>query len=806
MKTQNFSSCVGNSKISKEKLLAWLIAFFALSVKLSDSQIIMKTTMFEIARNAEDQKRYVLKDCRKMAAGDIDCKCRYLGHECQQADTTRCENCFCFNGTERIFYIKKRYGALCLSVNNLFNAAGFSKKFLIYNPTPSKCALLASNNGIRPMDCDSNNLRQVWLWTPGNLLMNAQTSTCLGTRKRSGNYLPMTTTQCNSLKLEQEWLCEARQSVHLLGLSFSNYPNITHAVRYLRSMPNLLAKSIMEIAIRGNSWTIFPTNNQSVCSARNKEGFLYLDEENNEISEIDLVAECPNICSKKLSSTTPTSNLSNCTILWEEGFSQDIEPFMVENQEDGLYFKWKSNPYSRLKGMTLKLTIECLMNNSNFKEYLFRLRVKDVNFLEERENHRRNNIGIVDLGRNCTRNTCLKNIPVPLTLNKTSAACYIEWDESKAKKTDENTTIVTENLKDLLSIKKVARNHFLKWNLTAAPLLANIKFNLTILCYNDENKNATTVEKIFLVLQTRYRSTITTKSSHEYRLYLAITLPIIILLVIALAVVLVYCALHRRRKRKLKESLSTQHLHSRIEHQNSSVSFQLNNIGIENKSEDNPVYEQCTSVAYPAVTIARNELYECTKSQKARVESDIYEQPLENVKVRQNKLYVSVDPSKNSGSPKLHPASGASPKSNPYIAPKPELKPKPVNKVATPKQYKVPRVIQPSEEEQADIYDQPSDYIPSSTGNNEGEMGKIEIPLQDVGGERIHSIYDKPLPNSPPSSGIYDYASRDELTFEATRYQAEKPFRSKKERETSGSVNSNGSLHDAPHYDVLERM
>lgn len=65
-----------------------------------------------------------------------------------------------------------------------------------------------------------------------------------------------------------------------------------------------------------------------------------MDDENTKISQIDPVVECPNkICSKKLSTSTTTSNLSNCTVLWEEGFSQEIEPFTVENQDDGLYFK-----------------------------------------------------------------------------------------------------------------------------------------------------------------------------------------------------------------------------------------------------------------------------------------------------------------------------------------------------------------------------------------------------------------------------------------------------------------------------------
>lgn len=175
------------------------------------------------------------------------------------------------NGTVAFDLLKNRRNYLLYYI--FLFAAGFSKKFLIHNPISSKCAL-ASDASIQPMDCTSDNLRQVWLWTPGNLLMNAQTSTCLETKTRNGNYLPMTTTRCDSSELQQKWRCKEKHSVHLLGLSFSNNPNITHAIRYLRSRPTLLARSVKILVNGGNSWTIFPTNNQSVCSARDKEGNL----------------------------------------------------------------------------------------------------------------------------------------------------------------------------------------------------------------------------------------------------------------------------------------------------------------------------------------------------------------------------------------------------------------------------------------------------------------------------------------------------------------------------------------------------
>ena len=80
----------------------------------------INTEMFEIPM--KDQKFYMLKDCRKMDSGNFDCRCVRLGSECVQGNTTSCNGCSCLDGSTRTFYIKKRYGAVCLSINNLFKA------------------------------------------------------------------------------------------------------------------------------------------------------------------------------------------------------------------------------------------------------------------------------------------------------------------------------------------------------------------------------------------------------------------------------------------------------------------------------------------------------------------------------------------------------------------------------------------------------------------------------------------------------------------------------------------------------------
>ena len=151
-------------------------------------------------------------------------------------------------------------------------AAGFGEKFLIHNPTVEQCARANINklNIIPTKACTFNHPRQVWVWTPGNLLMNVQTSTCLQTKKTQMNrYLPMTVTQCNSSDLGQKWRCD--ESRLLWGTSFDS-PNITHAVRYHDENTPLNARSVNILVSSGNTWTVFPTNNQSVCSASHNEG------------------------------------------------------------------------------------------------------------------------------------------------------------------------------------------------------------------------------------------------------------------------------------------------------------------------------------------------------------------------------------------------------------------------------------------------------------------------------------------------------------------------------------------------------
>ena len=150
-----------------------------------------------------------------------------------------------------------------------FFLAGFGEKILIYNPVYKLCARGAGAVH-HNKSCTFNDLRQVWLWTPGNLLMNVETSTCLQTRKtKSNDYLPMTVTGCNSSDLGQKWQCDEREEYQLLGISFDS-PDITHIVRYYNMDPNLKAKSVRIGKLSaGNTWTIFPTNNQSICSARN---------------------------------------------------------------------------------------------------------------------------------------------------------------------------------------------------------------------------------------------------------------------------------------------------------------------------------------------------------------------------------------------------------------------------------------------------------------------------------------------------------------------------------------------------------
>ena len=116
------ASCSGIT--IKQKLLLNIFTIIIFFINFCDGQTSNTPAMFEI--KGEDQKSYMLKDCRKMAADDIDCKCVHLDRECQQVDVENCTNCSCLdNQSKRIFYIKKRYGALCLSPNSLFNAGKY---------------------------------------------------------------------------------------------------------------------------------------------------------------------------------------------------------------------------------------------------------------------------------------------------------------------------------------------------------------------------------------------------------------------------------------------------------------------------------------------------------------------------------------------------------------------------------------------------------------------------------------------------------------------------------------------------------
>jgi hypothetical protein len=121
------------------------------------------------------------------------------------------------------------------------------------------------------MVCNSNDIRQVWFWTPGNLVMNAETSTCLQTSNANAaqDYIPLTLNQCDSSDLRQKWLCDKRL---LWGVSFDS-SNITHAVRYYRPGRTLLVRSEKKKAKQETKiWTVFPTTNQTVCSASHTEG------------------------------------------------------------------------------------------------------------------------------------------------------------------------------------------------------------------------------------------------------------------------------------------------------------------------------------------------------------------------------------------------------------------------------------------------------------------------------------------------------------------------------------------------------
>ena len=149
-------------------------------------------------------------------------------------------------------------------------SAGFGERFLIYSPNFKVCAR-AITSIYHSQDCTFQDLRDQWLWAPGKLLMNVKTSRCLEARKtRTDNYLSMSMQQCNSSNIGQTWRCNSRL---FLGVSFPNGTlNITHATRYWAGDPALKARDIKHQVSKGNIWTVFPTENQSVCSTIYREG------------------------------------------------------------------------------------------------------------------------------------------------------------------------------------------------------------------------------------------------------------------------------------------------------------------------------------------------------------------------------------------------------------------------------------------------------------------------------------------------------------------------------------------------------
>jgi hypothetical protein len=101
--------------------------------------------------------------------------------------------------------------------------------------------------------------------------MNAETSTCLqtGNSNAAKDYIPLILNQCDSSDLRQKWLCDKRL---LWGVSFGS-SNITHAVRYDEPEATLLVRSERKKAKQKTKiWTVFPTTNQTVCSASHTEG------------------------------------------------------------------------------------------------------------------------------------------------------------------------------------------------------------------------------------------------------------------------------------------------------------------------------------------------------------------------------------------------------------------------------------------------------------------------------------------------------------------------------------------------------
>lgn len=198
---------------------------------------------------------------------------------------------------------------------------------------------------------------------------------------------------------------------------------------------------------------------------------------------------------------------------------------------------------------------------------------------------------------------------------------------------------------------------------------------------------------------------------------------------------------------------------------------------------------------YSSRISARNQLYEHTTRGLTRADSDIYEKPFKCIKVHKNEFYSSVDPTKNFAKLMSQPKAKSSPTANPpgkFLA-----NPRSAKRPLTPPRDKFPKVMLPHKD---DVYDQPLGFISSLPRKHGDETSRDKIPLRQLKHPRVHSTYEKTLPDSPPVSGIYDYATRDDVCLKSTRFDAEKPL----EIQEGESVNSNGrSSNETPHYDVL---
>ena len=168
----------------------------------------------------------------------------------------------------------------------IFFKAGFGKPFLVYNYPGNICARVNETRRATyySRTCNARDLRQIWVWTPGNLLMNLFNYQCLEVHGRIRDYRNIYLSLCNSSTKNQKWRCNN----HLcFGISSDKTPTtLTHALRYNSGKPTLLAR-IFSIIDMGSLWTVYPEGNKSVCAARSPEGkFIQLLLQNSSIFKV----------------------------------------------------------------------------------------------------------------------------------------------------------------------------------------------------------------------------------------------------------------------------------------------------------------------------------------------------------------------------------------------------------------------------------------------------------------------------------------------------------------------------------------